>query len=464
MQSHHLLSSAKRLNPLLFPMSTMATSTTTKDVQLLITPQSCLQDEPVKIQVQGLSPGQVVTLHTSTKDVRGAEFMAHAHYRANTQGEVDVTTMESEGGRYTGNFPMGLIAGMAPAPHVYKYTRFFKRDVENPNKIEASVFDGHLTDQDLYADTREDALASIVHERHYMAPGVQRIPVRYGRVRATLFLPPGDGPFPGVVDMFGTAGGLLEYRSAQLASRGFASLALAFFAFEDLPKTLEEFDIAYFEEAVDFLLKHEKINDSGVGVIGTSKGGDLALSMASFIPQVKATVVINGCIAPIEIGFHTHNGFIPPVNFDTFERLRVHDDCVLYLRQSLSDPRLYPERILPIEKSNSAFLFLVSVDDQDLNSELYAQMGVQILKKNNYDKPYEVCSYPGAGHLLEPPYSFFCSASFQHSVMMVPKWGGSLKFHSLAQEKAWIKLRQYLLKHLGTCSHQKSSVAIQSQL
>ncbi|KAK3885153.1 hypothetical protein Pcinc_010634 [Petrolisthes cinctipes] len=66
-------------------------------------------------------------------------------------------------------------------------------------------------------------------------------------------------PFPGVVDMFGGSVGLLEYRSAQLASRGFASLALAFFGYEDLPKSLEEFNITYFEEAVEFLLKHEKV-------------------------------------------------------------------------------------------------------------------------------------------------------------------------------------------------------------
>ena len=69
----------------------------------------------------------------------------------------------------------------------------------------------------------------------------------------------GNGPFLGVVDLFGSAGGLLEYRSAQLASRGIASLALAFFAYDDLPKKLEEFDISYFEEAVEFLLKHEKV-------------------------------------------------------------------------------------------------------------------------------------------------------------------------------------------------------------
>lgn len=59
--------------------------------------------------------------------------------------------------------------------------------------------------------------------------------------------------------MFGTAGGLLEYRSAQLASRGIASLALAYFDYEDLPKSLEEFDLEYFKEAVDVLLSHDKV-------------------------------------------------------------------------------------------------------------------------------------------------------------------------------------------------------------
>lgn len=70
----------------------------------------------------------------------------------------------------------------------------------------------------------------------------------------------GEGPFPGVVDMFGAIGGLLEYRSAQLASRGIASLALAFFGYDDLPESMEEFDLEYFKEAVNILLSHKKVS------------------------------------------------------------------------------------------------------------------------------------------------------------------------------------------------------------
>ena len=58
-------------------------------------------------------------------------------------------------------------------------------------------------------------MAKLEMERLLMAPGVRRVLVHEGRVRAALYLPPGDGPFPGVVDMFGSVGGLMEFRSGK---------------------------------------------------------------------------------------------------------------------------------------------------------------------------------------------------------------------------------------------------------
>jgi hypothetical protein len=40
--------------------------------------------------------------------------------------------------------------------------------------------------------------------------------------------PEGPGPFPGVLDMWGGGGGLVEYRAALLASHGFAAMALMY--------------------------------------------------------------------------------------------------------------------------------------------------------------------------------------------------------------------------------------------
>lgn len=69
----------------------------------------------------------------------------------------------------------------------------------------------------------------------------------------------GEGPFPGIMDLFGGIGGLIEFRASLLAARGFAVLALAYFAYEDLPNLLQEVDLEYFEEAANLLLAHPKV-------------------------------------------------------------------------------------------------------------------------------------------------------------------------------------------------------------
>jgi len=50
-------------------------------------------------------------------------------------------------------------------------------------------------------------------------------------------LPPGPGPFPSLIKIYGGIhrGQVIEDKAALFASRGFASLALAFFGVKDLP-------------------------------------------------------------------------------------------------------------------------------------------------------------------------------------------------------------------------------------
>lgn len=59
--------------------------------------------------------------------------------------------------------------------------------------------------------------------------------------------------------MYGTGGGLPEYRACLLANHGFAVLALAFYSYEDLPKAMKEFHLEYFEEAVNYMLQHPQV-------------------------------------------------------------------------------------------------------------------------------------------------------------------------------------------------------------
>nr|KAG5692508.1 hypothetical protein BaRGS_018713 [Batillaria attramentaria] len=80
----------------------------------------------------------------------------------------------------------------------------------------------------------------------------------------------------------------MEVRAALLASHGFATLALPFFRYDDLPSTLEEVQFQYFEEASEWLSSHKAVRDGGIGVVGVSKGAEFALIMAWQCPQVES--------------------------------------------------------------------------------------------------------------------------------------------------------------------------------
>ncbi|XP_070148580.1 acyl-coenzyme A thioesterase 2, mitochondrial-like isoform X2 [Ovis canadensis] len=254
----------------------------------------CRWDEPVRITVRGLAPGQPVTLRASLRDEKGALFRAHARYCADAAGLLDLERAPALGGSFAGLEPMGLFWALEPEKPLL---RLVKRDVQTPFAVELEVLDGHKPEA-------QRLLGRAVHERDFLAPGVRREPVRAGRVRGTLFLPPEPGPFPGIVDILGAGGGLLEYRASLLAGKGFAVMALAYCNYEDLPKGLENLHLEYFEEAVNYLLNHPQVKGPGVGLLGISKGGELCLSMASFLKGISAAVIINGSVARVGGNLH----------------------------------------------------------------------------------------------------------------------------------------------------------------
>ena len=79
-----------------------------------------------------------------------------------------------------------------------------------------------------------------------------------------------------------------------LASKGFVTLALAFFGVDDLPEVYSSFDLEYFEDAVDYLLSLPEVTTQQVGLCGSSTGGNICLTMMMFFGhKVKACAVLS---------------------------------------------------------------------------------------------------------------------------------------------------------------------------
>ncbi|XP_059578920.1 acyl-coenzyme A thioesterase 1 isoform X2 [Alligator mississippiensis] len=262
---------------------------------LAVHPAAGLADEAVETRALGLSPRQAVTLRAlATAELGGSLFASCAHYEADAGGRLELARAAALGGDFRGLEPMGLFWSLAPAALEPPYRRLVPRGLR-PLCVDLLLHDGHSPAGALPGPL----LARARLERCFTAPGVRRVRLKEGRVRGSLFLPAGDGPFPGVIDMFGDEGGLTEYRASLLANRGFAALSLPYFDFEDLPRVMKDLNFQYFEEAVRFLQHHPKVKGPGIGVIGTGKGAELAFSMITYLPEVVAAVCISGC------SFHT---------------------------------------------------------------------------------------------------------------------------------------------------------------
>ncbi|KAM9840029.1 acyl-coenzyme A thioesterase 1-like [Aulostomus maculatus] len=409
-------------------------------IRLKILPSvRCLFDKLVHVEVEGLPPHKPVELRSKLVDDKGVTFKASARYKADETGLVDLSLAPSLGGSYTGVEPMGLWWSMLPeTPN----SKFVKKSVLSPTLVEIEA---------LSLESGE-VLAREINERVYMTEGMRRIPVQEGRIRGVLFIPPGKGPFPGIVDLYTLGGRLSEPRASLLANKGFVVLALAYFGYQGLPKKPPNLDLEYFEEAVTYMRKQPEVKGPGIGVISISHSGGLALSMASFLSGISATVFINGCNANTVIPLHYKDLVLPPLE-PNLEEVKFMDSGILDVRNALPDPTLEENKasLIPIERATGHFLFAASEDDYNWNSALFAKQAAATLKCHGKDS-FQLVTYPNAGHFLEFPNTPFCPSAFHAAVGTPVKFGGEPKAHNEALLDLWERIQEFFKRHLDNKS------------
>ncbi|MFI6585594.1 alpha/beta fold hydrolase [Embleya sp. NPDC050493] len=124
------------------------------------------------------------------------------------------------------------------------------------------------------------------------------IPGAAGAIPATLATPPGDGPFPAVVLLHGTAshrdevGGMFARLAAALAVRGVASVRIDFAGCG--ASTRPQTDLTVSGEVADaraayrWLAARDDVDGARVGVLGFSQGGMVAALLAGAEPGLAA--------------------------------------------------------------------------------------------------------------------------------------------------------------------------------
>jgi hypothetical protein len=239
---------------------------------LELIPNRVLVDESAVIRARGLEPNERISIQAELVDGADEPWSSQAEFIADAQGAVDTSQQAPVKGSYEGLSAMGLIWSMKPvAKHVASY--------RPPRDLGAQIIKFQLM-------RNGQQVASAQMEQLGVAEGVQRIKVE-GQLHGVLFLPNTKERRPGVLVVGGSEGGLLPGKAAWLASRGYAALALAYFRYDDLPPLLEGIPLEYFGSALGWMMQRPEILADRIAVVGTSRGGELALQLGSMFPQIK---------------------------------------------------------------------------------------------------------------------------------------------------------------------------------
>jgi pimeloyl-ACP methyl ester carboxylesterase len=121
------------------------------------------------------------------------------------------------------------------------------------------------------------------------------LPENHGQVNAKLFLGSGDNQ-PLIVGFGGAEGGnLFASDFAKPAVEGYvakcyAFLAIGYFGAPGAPAELDRVSLEGVHKAIADAAGNRQVNGRCIAVMGGSKGGELALLLASYYPDIKAVV------------------------------------------------------------------------------------------------------------------------------------------------------------------------------
>ena len=241
------------------------------------------------------------------------------------------------------------------------------------------------------------------------------------------------------MELLGGAGGLVEFKASLLASHGFAALALAYFGYDDLQDFPYLIDIEYFEEAANWLSNHPKVLPHGIGVHSICYGSWIALLMASFnIKPMKTVVAISPSVVAYVLSFKYKGNTSDVIPLENSKKITTEEGRIWrYVFPTFTTDYKPPvskySAFTPVENISCPVLLVCGTGDLYGDPET-SQVISDRLKTQGKEHLCSILCYPEAGHLIEPPYSPLCYASYSGSTKRLGDpylvWGGETQAHA----------------------------------
>ncbi len=410
-----------------------------------ITPAKAIYATPFSIKITGLKPGAIIKISASAVDKREIKWESSASFKADDNGIVDPSEQAPVRGDYDKADIYGLLWSMKPV-NSKRPAASFNYDTNNGLEITFKVSDS------------EGNISFARMTRYYEDPEkpLHRVNLDEDGLKGTLYSPDDKKAYPGVILLSGSNGGSVNWLAKAIAVHGFAVLDLPYFKYPGLPKVLVNIPLEYFHRAVKWIQKQKTVKNGKIGMIGGSRGGELALQLASMFDEFNAVVawvpgahLWQGEDYENLVPSWTWKGKPLPYigeEFSKEELQKVYTGQVTsykeYFLNTLKnlDPELIKEAAIKVEKIKAPLFMVSGKADLTWPASIFSEMIISRLKKHEFKYEYEHLAVENAGHLVFLPD--FITATYRHFN------GGTREAELHGSIRSWNKSIAFLHKHL----------------
>ena len=231
-------------------------------------------------------------------------------------------------------------------------------------------------------------------------------------VDAIYYPPASTGKDIAILFLGGSEGGYPRFNYESFTQAGYPCMGLAYFGTENTPERLHEIPLEYFEEALRVFSEKPEVQGKQLIVYGGSKGGELALLLASRFPliegviaKVPSSVVFQGI--GTDSSSWSHKGAPIPFVLCVPATQRIANNAYVDVyRQSLLQHEAVERATIPVEQINGPVLLLSAKQDTMWPSTQMCESVMARLKDYGFKFSYEHHAYEEAGHLLTEGYSW----------------------------------------------------------
>ncbi|MGM8211277.1 acyl-CoA thioesterase/BAAT N-terminal domain-containing protein [Virgibacillus sp. W0430] len=214
-------------------------------------------------------------MKATAKDDRQTTFTSQATYISDANGFIDLNQHSPIEGDYKGVDVCGLFWSMQS-----KKGRMFIKHSSEPLEVHIEVYD------------HDKLIASEKVTRTFYQNNVVKKVLNDDTLVGSLFFPENADLLPAVVIVGGSDAVVHESAASLLASEGYVVFALAYFGQEGLPKGIINIPLEYVDHAFKYLKDLSQVDHNRCGIIGFSRGSELALLYASHFPNINSVIAV----------------------------------------------------------------------------------------------------------------------------------------------------------------------------